>query len=152
MTAVAFASRDTPQAMPEESTTPDLVELSRRFHEAASRLDFDAMVSFYAPDAVWDGRASGMTFEGRTAIRGFWEDVTVAYEEFEFQPEEILDLGNGVIFQVALQKGRPVASIGYVQLRYAAVVVWAKGLIERVTLYNDPDEARAAERLAGERG
>jgi len=111
------------------------------------------MVSFYAPDAVWEGRASGMTFEGRTAIRGFWEDVTVAYEEFEFQPEEILDLGNGVIFQVALQKGRLVGSIGYVQLRYATVVVWVKGFIERVTLYNDPDEARAAaEQLAESRG
>ena len=79
--------------------------------------------------------------------------MTAAYEEFEFQPEETLDLDNGVIFGVALQKGRPVASIGYVQLRYATVAVWAKGLIERVTLYSDPDEARAAaERLAEERG
>jgi ketosteroid isomerase-like protein len=139
--------------MPEESTTPDLVELVRRFNEAASRLDFDAMASFYAPDAVWEGQASGMTFEGRTAIRGFWEDVTAAYEEFEFQAEETLDLGNGVIFGVALQKGRPIASIGYVHLRYAIVAVWAKGLIERVTLYSDPDEARvAAERLAASRG
>ena len=138
--------------MSEESTTPDPVELSRRFYEAASRLDFDAMVSFYAPDAVWEGRASGMTFEGRTAIRGFWEDVTAAYEEFEFQREETLDLGNGVIFDVSLQKGRPAGSIGYVQLRYATVAVWAKGLIERVTLYSDPDEARvAAERLAESR-
>src|SRR5438477_2854348 len=102
------------------------VELTRRLVEAIKRLDFDAAVSFYAPDAVWEGRASGMTFEGRTAIRGFWEDVTAAYEEFEFQPEETLDLGNGVIFGVALQKGRPVASIGYVQLRYATVAVWAK--------------------------
>src|SRR5689334_16316939 len=84
--------------MVEESTTPDPVELSRRFHEAASRLDFDAMLSFYAPDAVWEGRASGMTFEGRTAIRGFWKDFAAAYEEFEFAREETLDLGNGVIF------------------------------------------------------
>ena len=139
--------------MSEQSTTPNLVELVRRLDDAANRLDFDAAVSLYAADAVWDGRASGMTFEGRTAIRGFWEDVTAAYEEFEFGREETLDLGNGVIFDVILQKGRPVASIGYVQLRYATVVVWAKGLIERVTLYSDPDEARvAAERLAEERG
>ena len=139
--------------MAEGSATPDPVELSRRFHEAASRLDFDAMMSFYAADAVWEGRVSGMTFEGRTAIRGFWNDFAAAYEEFEFRREETLDLGNGVIFDVSLQKGRPVGSIGYVQLRYATVVVWAKGLIERVTLYDDPDEARAAaERLAEERG
>ena len=139
--------------MSEESATADPVELSRRFHEAASRLDFDAMMSFYAPDAVWEGLASGMTFEGRTAIRGFWNDFAAAYEEFEFAREETLDLGNGVVFDVILQKGRPVASTGYVQLRYAAVVVWEQGLIERIMLYHDIDEARAdAERLAEERG
>ena len=139
--------------MSQESTTPGLVELSRRFHEAASRLDFDAMVSFYAPDAVWEGNASGMTLEGRTAIRSFWEDMTVAYEESDVQAQEILDLGNGVVFGVARASGRPVGSTGRVELRFASVAVWEEGLIVRVTTYDDPDEARAAaERLAKERG
>ena len=139
--------------MPKESTTPDLVELVRRLDEAANRLDFDAAVSFYAPDAVWEGRASGMTFEGRTAIRGFWEDMTVAYEEFAWRSEEILDLGNGACFAVACASGRPVGSTGWVELRLAIVAVWEEGLIVRVTTYDDPDEARAAaERLAEERG
>jgi len=139
--------------MSQESTTPDLAELSRRLVEAGNRHDFDAVLSFYAPDAVWEGRASGMTFEGRTAIRGFWEDMTVAYEDFEWWSEGILDLGNGVVFNVDRASGRPVASSRYVELHYATVAVWAQGLIERVTLYNDANEARAAaERLAQERG
>jgi len=59
--------------MPEESTTPDLVELGSRFLEAANRRDFDAMLSFFAPDAVLgSGDALRMTFEGVAAIRGFW--------------------------------------------------------------------------------
>ena len=103
--------------MSQESSTTDPVELSHRFLEAASRLDFDAMVSFYAPDAVWEGRASGMTFEGRTAIRGFWEDMTAAYDEFEVQREGTLDLGNGVAFGVTRASGRPVGSTGRVELR-----------------------------------
>jgi ketosteroid isomerase-like protein len=90
--------------MAEESTTPDVVELVRRVAEAANRLDFDAVMSFYAPDAVWEGRASGMTFEGRTAIRGFYEGMAVAYEEFEWRSEEILDLGNGVGFSSCPRK------------------------------------------------
>ena len=139
--------------MPEESTTPDLVELSRRFHEAASRLDFDAMVSFYAPDAVVEGRASGMTLEGRTAIRGFFEDMTVAYEEFKLRSEEMLDLGNGVVFVVSRSSGRPVGGTGRVENRVVIVAVWEEGLVVRATTYTDIDEARAAaERLAQERG
>ena len=139
--------------MAEESTTPDLVELVRRLDEAANRLDFDAAVSLFAPDAVVEGRASGMTFEGRTAIRGFGEDMIVAYEEFESRSEEILDLGNGVVFGVARASGRPVGSTGRVENRLVSVAVWEEGLIVRATGYTDPDEARAAaERLAKERG
>ena len=136
-----------------ESTTPDPVEFSRRLVEALNRLDFDAAMSFYAPDAVWEGNASGMTLEGRTAIRSFWEDMTVAYEESDVQAQEILDLGNGVVFGVARASGRPVGSTGRVENRLVSVAVWEEGLIVRATGYTDPDEARAAaERLAHERG
>ena len=128
------------------------MELTRRLVEAIKRLDFDAAVSFYAPDAVWEGRASGMTFEGRTAIRGFWEDATVSYEEFELQPQEILDLGNGVAFVVERTSGRLIGSTGRLEFRYATVAVWEEGFIVRTTLYSDIDEARAAAgRLAEER-
>jgi ketosteroid isomerase-like protein len=135
--------------MAEEATTPDLVELVRRLDEAANRRDFDAMVSFYAPDAVWESVGLGTSFEGRTAIRGFWEDMTVAYGEFEWRSEKILDLGNGVVFNVDRASGRPVGSTGRVELRVAIVAVWEEGLIVRGTTYSDIDQARAAaERLA----
>ena len=51
--------------MPEESTTPDLVELVREAVAAGSRRDLDALMSFYARDAVWDLSPMGIgTFEG----------------------------------------------------------------------------------------
>jgi ketosteroid isomerase-like protein len=140
------------QEMPAESTTPDPVELTRRFLEAASRRDFDAMLSFFAPNAVWDTLGGLGTFEGHSAIRGFWEDWYSTYEEFEIGPEEILDLGNGVTFVVLVQKGRPVSSNGEVRHRNAGVTTWMDGMIVRVTFYSDIDQARAAaERLAEER-
>jgi len=40
--------------MPDESTTPDLVELSRALHEAGDIGDLDAVISFFAPDAARD--------------------------------------------------------------------------------------------------
>ena len=138
----------------EESTTPDLVELVRRSFEATDRRDSGALMSFYAPDAVWDSSPLGMeVYEGQAAIRRFFADWWGSYEQYEMALEEALDLGNGVAFALAIQKGRPAGSSSEVRLRYAAVAVWENGLIVRVTNYTDIDEARAAaERLAESRG
>jgi ketosteroid isomerase-like protein len=148
-----MGARDTACLMPEESTTPDLVELQNWHAEAVNRRDLDAMMAFYAPDAVYDMAPLGMgTFEGQAAARGFIEDWWGAYEEYKFEVKETLDLGNGVGFRVLIQKGRPVGSSGEVQLCYAAVGVWEDGKIVRMTNYTDIDEARtAAERLAQDR-
>src|SRR5208282_4111108 len=108
--------------MAEEATTPDLVELTRNVVEATERRDFDAVMSFYRPDSVWDMSPVGLgTYEGVAAIRDLLQDWVGAYEEFAVEFEEILDLSNGVTFAVADQSGRPVGSSGHVQLQYAWV-------------------------------
>jgi ketosteroid isomerase-like protein len=137
--------------MADESTNPDLVELARRSAEAESP---EAAVSFYAPEAVWDASPWGMgVFEGKAAVRAFFEEWGASYTDMEWRAEEIRDLGNSVTFAVILQRGRVVGSSGSVQLRYASVAEWRDGLIVRNTTYTDIDEARAAaERLAQERG
>jgi hypothetical protein len=95
----------------------------------------------------------GTTFDGVAAIRGFWQDWFASYEEHWFGQEEILDLGNGVVFSVVVQKARLAGSSGEVRLRSGVVSEWVDGLIVGVTLSPDIDEARvAAERLAEERG
>src|SRR4051794_10574616 len=103
--------------MSEESTTPDLVELVGRAAEAASRRDVDAVASSFAEDAVFDGRGAGTFFEGRPAIRRFIEDWFGAYEDLAYELEEVSDLGNGVVFAVVIQDGRPVGSAGHLRQR-----------------------------------
>jgi len=124
--------------------------------EAANRRDVDALMAFYAPDALMDGtRTIGGLWRGRAAIRGLVEDWMGAYEEVEWAVEEPVDLGNGVAFAVVSQKGRPVGVAGYVQQREGWVWFWVDDLIASLTFYleADIDEARtAAERLAEERG
>jgi ketosteroid isomerase-like protein len=137
--------------VPEESTTPDLVELVRRFDEALNAHDFDALTSFYAPDAVASFGSFG-GHEGRAAIRRFYEDFTGAFADFENRFEEIRDLGGGVAFVVFTQRGHPPGGTGWVQVRSGVALTLADGLIERQTNNVDIDEARAAaERLAEER-
>jgi ketosteroid isomerase-like protein len=145
--------RDTRRVMSEESTTPDLVELTRRVYESLNRRDLDAVMRDYDRDSVLDLSPAGLgSYEGQAAIRGFNEDWIGAWEEFEFEPEQILDLGNGVVFAMVRQTARPVGSTGYVQMHHANVIVWVDGVVARVTHYNDIDQARvAAERLAESR-
>jgi ketosteroid isomerase-like protein len=140
--------------MTEESTTPDMLATTRQSNEAISRRDFGAVVAIFWPDAALDTSPVGMgVFEGREAIRGFYEDWFGSYEDFEQVIEEAQDLGGDVGLALYLQRGRPAGSSGFVELRYAGVGIWRDGLVERLTLYTDIDEARvAAERLAEERG
>jgi ketosteroid isomerase-like protein len=140
--------------MPEDSTTRDLVELARRVQDAGNRRDIDEVLSFFAPNAVWDISPMDLgIFEGRDAIRHFLEDWLRAYDDLASETEEVRDLGGGVGIQVFTQRGRPSGSTGEVHQRSARVVLMVDGLIARLTSYADIDAAcAAAERLAQERG
>ena len=140
--------------MTDEPTTQDLEEPLRRGVEAFNRRDFDAALATFWPDGVWDMSLLGMgAFEGRKAIRDFWEDWLGAYEDYEQVIEEFRQLGNDVTFAVLKQRGRLRGSSGEVSVRYAAVTTWRNELVERATNYTDIDAARAAaERFAEERG
>jgi ketosteroid isomerase-like protein len=139
--------------MAEESRTPDLVQHMGEVVEAFNRRDVDALMSFFAADAVFESRALGTSFGGTAAIRGFAEDWLGAFDEWAVESQEITDMGNGVVLLVYRQEGRPVGSSGRAQSRAVSVYEWAGGSVARATTYTDIDEARAAaERLAEERG
>jgi ketosteroid isomerase-like protein len=138
----------------EESRTPDPEEGLQRFAEAMNRREVDALMSFFAPDAVWEALGAGdERLRGLTAIRGMLEDWLRPYEKYEAKVEEVVALGHGVVFFVAVSTARPINSSALVQWRQGFVVLMDNDLIGRVISYRDIDEARAAaERLAEERG
>ncbi len=137
--------------MAEESTTPDLEEVTRRNFAALNRRDYDTILATFAPHVVWD--VSGLEVQkGRDAIRRLFEEWVDVYEELEAVLTEFRDLGNGVTFTVEQQRARLPGSTGWVELDTALVTTWCDGLVERVESRQDIDEARAAaERLAQER-
>jgi hypothetical protein len=62
--------RDTSPVMSEESTIPDLVELTRRQFDATDRSDFDSIMSFWGADSVWDMSPMGLgVYQNPRAIR-----------------------------------------------------------------------------------
>ena len=141
--------RDTGREMSKEFTAPDPVELVRKQLEALDRGDLDGVMRNVAEDVVLDGRAD--LIEGRAAIRSFLDEWFRAYEELDFELEEVSHLGGGVVFAVVIQDGRPVDSGGHVRQREGWVYLCVEGSIARLTTSNVDESRAAAERLAQER-
>jgi ketosteroid isomerase-like protein len=139
--------------MPKDSTSPDLVELTRRSLEVGALRDIDAGIGFFGRDAVWEVPALGTSLVGLTAIRGFLEDWLRAFEEFEIELKEVLDLGNGVVFAVVQTDALPLGGASRTRLRevFVYVVVWREGKVSRVTVYPDIDGARTAAKHLAEK-
>lgn len=139
--------------MSEESTTPDLLELTRQGIDAGNRRDLDAVMSLYAPDVVWESLDGLGVFDGATAVRGFLEDWLSSYEVFDTEAEEVLEMGSGITFVVVRQRGRLLGAAGRVEQRFAWARTWEHGLAVHYIAGMDIDGVRAAaERLAEERG
>jgi ketosteroid isomerase-like protein len=140
--------------MSDESTTPDLVELVRQAFGASSRHDLDAIMSYFAPHAVWRMNDLGLgTFDGVAKIESFIEDWWGTWGEHVVDVLEVVDLGQGVVFSDVREDGRLVGSDAHVEQRRGWVFLWVQGKIGLLDTYLAPDEARAAaERLAESRG
>jgi hypothetical protein len=147
--------------MPDESTTPDLVGLTRRMFEVpggstwSQQAVVDTFTAFFAPDVVWESVGLGTTFRGLEASREFLGDWMARFGDYEIDIEEIVDLGNGVVFVKSGHAGRPIGSPTHVRLPREVLVnvfAWERALITHVVSSGDTPEARAgAERLAEER-
>lgn len=138
---------------PRNPRAPDLAKLWQQSLDAGSNHDLDALMSFFAPDAVWDTDDTGFgRFEGAAAIRSFIEDFWGTFEDHAVEPEEIVDCGHGVVFEGIREEGRLVGSATRVKQQRVWVALRVQRKIAWGAVYLDPDEARgAAERLAQER-
>ncbi len=126
------------------------LELTRRAFASANERDYDAMMIFYGAGSVWDVSRWGLgTHTGPAAIRRFFEDWMGSFESYRVEVEAMRDLGEGVVYVVAVQYAHSAGSDGYLQLRYAPVFLWEDGMAVRVTHYRDLVEGRSAgEQLA----
>jgi len=96
--------------MSQESTTPDLIELTRGLFASASRNDIDAMLGRHAPDAIWDLSDAGLrSFEGVEAIRSFLADWFGSFEDYQVDVEQVIDLASEFLRVVA--GGDPAADL-----------------------------------------
>ena len=140
--------------MAEESTTPDLIALVRHRLEAGDRRDVDAVMGFYAPDAILDASDAGLgTYDGAEAIRAFLQEWWSGYEKHQLVPDEIRPAGEDAVLAIYTLLGWLPGSSEPLRQHNAYLFEFKDGLIVRWTVVMDIAKARAAvERLADERG
>ncbi|HTY98149.1 MAG TPA: nuclear transport factor 2 family protein [Solirubrobacteraceae bacterium] len=130
------------------------MSLTRRILEAWNSGDMDAWSRFYAADVTFDSTlTNGVLVSGRERLRDYQAEWRTTYGEISIAAEEIVDMGNGVVFGVYRQTARPIETDGYVTQQEAMIGLIGEGLVSRLIIYPQSElaEARAAaERLAGE--
>ena len=92
------------------------------------------------------------TYEGVDAIRAFLQDWWRGYEDYENAPDEIRQVGEGIVLVINTLLGRLPGSREPLRQHNAYLFQLQDRLIVRWTAFMNIDEARAAaERLAEER-
>jgi ketosteroid isomerase-like protein len=104
------------------------VEVAQRSFEAWQRDDFEAWLSFIDPDVEWLtaverglGRA-GNVFHGHEGMREFWRLWRTEVDDFSVESNEIRDLGDERVLNLAHIQFRGRASGIMVESQLALVV------------------------------
>jgi ketosteroid isomerase-like protein len=63
------------------------------------------------------------------------------YDDWVYEPKEILDAGGSQVVVLLHQRGRPHDSDSWVEMDYGLVYTVEKGLISRAAFYATPEQA-----------
>ena len=82
-------------------------------------------------------------FRGRDAVREAIEEVRASFEELEFAPEEIIDVGDGQVLVLVHARGRGRSSGMAVDDHIAHLWTFRDGKAVRLVIYEEQSEALA---------
>jgi ketosteroid isomerase-like protein len=125
------------------------VEIVRSIYEAASRRDWDAAFRDQHPDVELTtppGINAG-TFRGREECQAFIEEMLAAFEEWTFQPEEIVQRGDQVAVVIA-SRGRPKGTNAEIEIRNGHLWTMRDGKAVAMQIFPEPEKALEAAGLS----
>jgi ketosteroid isomerase-like protein len=124
------------------------VEIVRRGFSALARNGVDAAAEFWDPNINWraiEGAPDDVgEMQGIEAAVRYVEDWFDTFDDFQSEPEELLDIGNDQVIAVVHISGRAKASGIQTELRYASVSTLRDNKVIRVREYATKDEALKA--------
>lgn len=86
----------------QDSPPNDVVSIVTRFNDALNARDLDTMMQLMTPDCVFENTyppPDGTRYEGRAAVRDFWEDFFRGSSQAQFDIEDIFGQGNRCVMR-----------------------------------------------------
>jgi uncharacterized protein len=128
------------------------VEIVRRVYEAAARRDAESVLALYDPEVELDNSRLEVAgwdevYRGHEGLRRFFRQWHEAWDEIEYDFDELIDAGDQVI-SVVSRRGRGRASGAQVELHVALVWTLREGRVVRVVWYPTRKEALEAAGLS----
>jgi len=90
-----------------DTRTVETVAAVERFNEAFNRHDVDAVMAAMTDDPVFDRPSpapDGARFEGRAAVRAYWEQFFANAPDARFETEEIFACGDRCVVRWIYRK------------------------------------------------
>ena len=125
------------------------VEIVKRLLDAFRRRDNQYPFTVYDPEIVWDMRRSPIpdaqeVYHGHDGIRRYWREWLAAWDEIEFEVEEVVAAGEQVVSFVSTQRNHARSTGLWMDMGgYAQIWTFSQGKVVRVE-YGPRDDARRA--------
>lgn len=88
------------------------MEVVRRVYDAAARRDSETVLSLYDPDVELDNSrlqivgSSAEVFRGHDGLRRFFRAWNEAWDDVDYQVDELVDVGDDRVVSVVTRHGR----------------------------------------------
>jgi ketosteroid isomerase-like protein len=124
------------------------VEIVRRIYDAASSHDAATVFALYDPDVVLDnsrlGTVTGGVYHGHQGLRSFFREWHEAWENIEYDYDELIDAGDDQVLAVVTRRGRGRASGVEVELHVALLWTVRDGRVVSIVWFPTGEDALAA--------
>ena len=130
----------------------------RRGCEAINRGDFEVGFCLYDPDVEATFAAELATVGGESGTSGLDDRIrfqrawSAEWNEFRFEPDEVIDLGDDQLLTVGRIRGGGLASGAAVDSDWALLLTLAGGRVIRERVYADHEQALEAAGLSQKGG
>ena len=123
----------------------EVTDRLRAAYEGFSRRDIDAVLAVMDPGIDWDATdalAHTGRYHGHEGVAEYIDSLSNAWEEFELNPEQFTESGDGAHLMVlGTVKGKLAANGQDVEARFAHVLELDDGMVTRLKVCLDREAA-----------